>query len=226
MSPRSYIAGMFGQSPVAPLQKHMASVQDCIQELVPFMQAVLDEDWKSARQQQKVIAKKESAADKLKKELRLNLPKGLFMPVSRRDLLEVLKMQDKIANKSKDISGLILGRKMTFPKEMREQLMDFVTRCIDASEQAQTAINELDELIATGFGGNEIQLVESMLKKLDKIESDTDDIQVEVRASLFKLEKDLPPIDVMFMYKVIEWIGDLADNAQKVGSRLELMLAK
>ena len=27
-------------------------------------------------------------------------------------------------------------------------------------------------------------------------------------------------------YKVIEWVGDLADIAQRVGSRLELMLAK
>ena len=99
-------------------------------------------------------------------------------------------------------------------------------RCTDASAQAQTAINELDELVATGFGGTEIELVESMIKKLDTIESDTDDIQVAVRAMLFKLEKELPPVDVMFMYRILDWIGDLADLAQRVGSRLELMLAR
>ena len=95
-----------------------------------------------------------------------------------------------------------------------------------ATAQAQTAINELDELVATGFGGNEIDLVESMIHKLDVIESDTDDIQVAVRAILFKMEKDLPPVDVMFMYRILDWIGDLADLAQRVGSRLELMLAR
>jgi uncharacterized protein Yka (UPF0111/DUF47 family) len=51
-------------------------------------------------------------------------------------------------------------------------------------------------------------------------------MQVAVRSKLFELEKDLPPVDVMFIYRVIEWIGDLADLAQRVGSRLEIMLAR
>jgi predicted phosphate transport protein (TIGR00153 family) len=223
---RTTISSLFGSSPVRPLQTHMASVQECITELVPFFKAVLKEDWKEAKAQQKKIAKLEGEADKLKKKLRLDLPKSLFMPVSRRDLLEVLTMQDKIANKAKDIAGIIIGRKMTFPTEVSEKLVDFVKRCIDASKQAQKAINELDELVETGFGGREVKLVQSMIKELDSIESDTDKIQVKVRAALFKKEKDLPPVDVMFIYRVIDGIGDLGDLSQRVGSRLELMLAR
>ncbi|MGD8524961.1 MAG: TIGR00153 family protein [Thioalkalispiraceae bacterium] len=223
---RTTISSLFGSSPVRPLQTHMASVQDCIAELVPFFEAVIKEDWKDAKAQQKKISKMEREADKLKRQLRLHLPKSLFMPVSRRDLLEVLTMQDKIANKAKDIAGLIIGRKMTFPDTVSDKLVEFVNRCIDASKQAQTAINELDELVETGFGGREVSLVQEMIKQLDDIESDTDKMQVKVRAELFKKEKDLPPVDVMFMYRVIDWIGDLGDLSQRVGSRLELMLAR
>lgn len=223
---RTTISSLFGSSPVRPLQTHMASVQECIVELVPFFEAALQEDWKDAKAQQKKIAKLEGEADKLKRKLRLHLPKSLFMPVSRRDLLEVLTMQDKIANKAKDIAGIIIGRKMTFPDTMHEKLVNFVSRSIDASKQAQKAINELDELVETGFGGKEVKLVESMIKQLDAIESETDKLQVKVRAELFKNEKDLPPVDVMFMYRVIDWIGDLGDLSQRVGSRLELMLAR
>ena len=223
---RTTISSLFGSSPVRPLQTHMASVQECIAELVPFFEAVLKEDWKDAKAQQKKIAKMEREADKLKRQLRLHLPKSLFMPVSRRDLLEVLTMQDKIANKAKDIAGIIIGRKMTFPDTVNDKLLAFVSRCIDAAKQAQIAINELDELVETGFGGREVKLVESMIKTLDEIESDTDKIQVKVRAELFKKEKDLPAVDVMFMYQVIDWIGDLGDLSQRVGSRLELMLAR
>jgi len=224
--PRSYISGLFGTSPISPLQQHMAKVQATVEELLPFFQAALAEDWEKAESMQQLIAVREDEADTLKRELRLKLPHGLFMPVSRRDLLEVLTMQDRIANKAKDIAGLMLGRKMRFPDTMNAPLLDFVDRCSDATAQAQTAINELDELVATGFGGNEIDLVESMIDKLDTIESDTDDIQVAVRAILFKMERDLPPVDVMFMYRILDWIGDLADLAQRVGSRLELMLAR
>ena len=223
---RTTISSLFGSSPVRPLQTHMASVQDCIVELVPFFKAALKEDWPAAKDQQKKISKLEREADKLKRQLRLQLPKSLFMPIDRRDLLEVLTMQDKIANKAKDIAGLITGRKMTFPDTMNDQLIAFVERSIDASKQAQVAINELDELVETGFAGKEVKLVESMIKTLDDIEADTDKIQIKIRAELFKKEKDLPPVDVMFMYRVIDWIGDLGDLSQRVGSRLELMLAR
>ncbi|MDH5778826.1 MAG: DUF47 family protein, partial [Gammaproteobacteria bacterium] len=134
--------------------------------------------------------------------------------------------QDNIANKAKDIAGLITGRSMTFPEKISEKMLEFVARCIDASKQAQVAIGELDELVETGFGGDEVKLVHEMIKKLDEIESDTDKIQIKIRAELFKVEKDLPPIDVMFMYKILDWIGDLGDLSQRVGSRLELLLAR
>jgi len=220
------ISNMFGASPVKPLQQHMDSVQVCISRLIPFFDAVLAEDWDEARKHQAEIARLENAADVLKKELRLNMPNSLFMAVSRRDLLEVLTMQDKIANKSKDIAGLITGREMSFPEDFGPLLKAFIERSIEASAQAQKAINELDELVETGFRGNEVQLVVAMIQKLDEIESDTDKIQVKIRTALFAIENDLNPVEVMFLYRIIDWIGDLGDLSQRVGSRLELMLAR
>lgn len=45
----------------------------------------------------------EHEADDMKHVLRHHLPKGLFMPVDRRDLLDVLMMQDAVINQAKDI---------------------------------------------------------------------------------------------------------------------------
>lgn len=223
---RTTISSLFGSSPIRPLQQQMAAVVACVRELHPFVEAVLAGDWGSARAQQVKISQLERDADKLKRELRLQLPNSLFMPVSRRDILEVLTAQDKIANRAKDIAGLVTGRQMVIPEPIAGGFLAYLDRCIDAALQAQAAINELDELVETGFRGGEVELVQSMIRKLDEIESDTDKIQVRVRAELFKREAELPPVDVMFMYRVIDWIGDLADLAQRVGSRLELMLAR
>ena len=224
--PKAPISGLFGNSPIKPLQQHMASVQECITQLLPFIDAVLSKDWGAVATEQAKISQMEREADKLKRELRLNLPNSLFMPVSRRDLLEVLTMQDKIANKARNVAGLVLGRKMEFPGSLGPQIRKFIEKSIETSAQAQTAINELDELVETGFRGHEVKLVTSMIQKLDALESETDQIQVQIRAGLAELELELPPIDVMFLYKVIDAIGDLGDRAQQVGSRLELLLAR
>jgi predicted phosphate transport protein (TIGR00153 family) len=221
-----YMTGIFGSSPVSPMQVHMSKVYACASELIPFFDAVIEQDWDVAVQKQQKISDLEKDADALNKELRLNLPKGLFMPVSRQDLLEVLLMQDKIANKSKDIAGIMVGRRIHLPEIIQHDCKQFVQRCVDACEQAQKAINQLDELVETGFSGHEINIVTEMITKLDAIESDTDNLQSDIRYKLFEIENELPPIEVMFLYKIIEWVGDVADRAQNVGSRLLLMLAR
>jgi len=204
----------------------MKIVYNCASELIPLFNAVINEDWDEVTRLQQRISDLEKEADVLKKELRLNLPKGLFMPVSRQDLLEVLLMQDSIANKAKDIAGTIVGRKMVLPEVVHEDYIRFVERCVAACKQAKKAINELDELVATGFSGQEIHIVTDMITKLDSIESDTDNLQSGIRLQIFEIENNLPPIEAMFLYKIIEATGEIADKSQGVGSRLQLMLAR
>lgn len=119
----------------------------------------------------------------------------------------------------------MLGRQLAIHESLHDLFRNFVMRSIDATRQAQNVTNELDELLETGFKGREVKVVEDMIDQLDQIEDDTDKMQVVLRRELWKLESQLNPVDVMFLYKVIEWIGDLADISQRVGSRLELMLA-
>ncbi|MGD8640272.1 MAG: TIGR00153 family protein [Gammaproteobacteria bacterium] len=208
MAPNIF-SNLFGRSPVAPLQNHMHAAHECVKQLMPFIEAVLAQDWEKVNKLQKEIARLESEADQLKRDLRIQLPSSLLMPISRRDLLEVLTTQDKVANKAKDIAGLITGRKMTFPPKIASTLKQYIQRSIDASFQACNTVNELDELVETGFRGREVKIVEAMIEKLDQIESDTDRIQVEIRNEIYELESELPPVDVIFMYKIVDWIGEL-----------------
>ena len=215
--PVNPFASLFGRSPIGPMQKHFAKAHECAANLVPFFEAVMVEDWAKVEQVQQEMASLEHEADKLKKSVRLHLPKSLFLPVPR---------SDKVANRAKDIAGLMLGREMAIPQALQPLMRAFVQRTVDASAQALKAMNELDELLETGFGGREAALVESMVMELEQIERDTDKMQIDVRRALFKLEKDLPAVDVMFLYKIIEWIGDVADRAERVGNRLEQLLAR
>jgi uncharacterized protein len=220
------IFNMFGPSPIKPIERHMRKAHNCVKALHSFFEAVLKEDWNDAQDIQLSISKFEKEADAIKKELRLHLPTGLFLPVSRSDLLELLNVQDKLANKAEDIAGLIVGRKMVIPRPLINQFMPFVDKCIQASKQACKAINELDELLESGFRGNEVHIVEEMIVKLDIIEHESDDMLATMRHQIFQLEKELPAVDVFFLYKIVQWIGDLADHAQTVGGRLQILIAR
>lgn len=219
------LANIFGTSPVVPLEKHIDIAYRCARHLRAFFSAAVSGNWDGAAKVREEIETLEHDADNLKKEIRLHLPKSLFMPVPREDLLELLLVQDKIANRTKDVSGIVLGRKMQIPAAIAEQFLDFVDRNIDAAKQARKSVRELDDLFTTGFRGAEVTLVAALIEELDRIETDTDDKQAALRAALFKIEQTLNPVDAMFMYQVIELTGEIADMAERVGRRLELLLS-
>ena len=208
-----------------PLENHVNIAYKATNKLRAFVDAVIAGDWDEATHIREEITDLEHEADDLKKEIRMRLPKSLFMPVPREDLLELLLVQDRMANLAKDISGLMLGRKMAIPEAIREPFVEFVQRNVDAAKQARKSVRELDELFASGFRGAEAKLVESLLDELDAIETDTDDRQAALRWALYEVEKKYDPIDMMFLYKIIEMTGEIADMAERVGRRLELLLS-
>jgi predicted phosphate transport protein (TIGR00153 family) len=219
------LANIFGASPVDPLEKHIGIAYTCAKQLNGFFAAAVAGDWDEATKYRTAIEELEHEADDLKKQIRLHLPKSLFMPVPREDLLELLLVQDKIANRTMDVSGIVMGRKMQIPPTIAEQFLEFVDRNIDAAKQARKSVRELDELFTAGFRGAEVDLVSGLIEELDRIETDTDDKQAALRSALFEIESGLNPIDAIFMYQVIETTGEIADMAERVGRRLELLLS-
>jgi predicted phosphate transport protein (TIGR00153 family) len=219
------LANIFGSSPVRPLEKHIGIAFRCAKQLHPFFAAVIKGNWEKAAAVRGEIERLEHEADDLKKQIRLSLPKSLFMPVPREDLLELLLVQDKIANRTRDVSGIVMGRKMQIPAAIAEQFLEFVDRNVDAAKQARKSVRELDELFTAGFRGAEVNLVEALIEELDQIETDTDGKQAALRGAVFAIEDTLNPVDAVFMYQVIELTGEIADMAERVGRRLELLLS-
>ena len=219
------VASIFGSSPVRPLENHAGVVYSCAKKLIDLFAGVMQRDWQTVALVHEAIVTLEQDADDLKKQIRLHLPRSLFMPVPREDLLELLLVQDRIANRAKDVADLVTSRKMEFPAQISEQFLMFVKRNVDAAKKARNSVRELDELYTTGFRGAEVDLVSSLIEKLDIIETETDLLEGELRATLFSVEKSLEPVDVIFLYRAIELTGQIGAMSERVGRRLELLLS-
>jgi predicted phosphate transport protein (TIGR00153 family) len=220
----SFIANLFGQSPIRPMQQHMRVVVACAREVLPLFEAMAAGDKAAIAERRAAIEKLEHDADDIKNEIRSHLPKRLLMAVERRDMLEILDSQDSIADVAQDIAGLAEQRGMTVPEALHEPLLELVRRVLAACEQAERIINELDELVETGFGGREVGRVEEMIIELNRIESETDTLAERVTRQIFAMESELG-VGTVFWYEMVGWIADLADYAERVGNRLRLLIA-
>jgi len=226
MSSTNPFANLFGKSPFTALQGHMRVVLECVHQIPVLFEALAKGDQQGVVAVKDIIFEKEAEADSIKNELRNRLPKSLLMPVDRRDLLEVLQMQDSIADTAQDIAGLLVERPMELPEFMQEPMHSLAHRCVDVCEMSAKIIEELDELLAMGFRGREASKVEEMVSELNKLEDETDELGIELSRRLFEHEDEIKPVSVMMWYQLIQWVGDLADYAEKTGDRLRLLIAR
>lgn len=220
------ILDLFAKSPIKPMQEHMHAVLRCLHEVRPLLEAVCAEDQTAVAERFRRIDELEGEADRLKNDLRAQLPRRLLLPVDRRDLLEILDLQDSIADIAQDIGGLFEERVMPVPDSMKQSLLDLARAVERTCDQAGEVIDTLDELVETGFRGREAERVELLIDEVGLLEGETDRLEAVLCRELFRLEEELSPVTVILWYKIIGWIGDLADNAEKVANRLRLLIAR
>ncbi len=226
MAGKNPLSSLLGRSPIGPIQEHMQVVNASAQLLRDLFTAASAENWQSVKEIDREIIAAKANADKLRQSIRKHLQKSLFLPVPRTDLLELVARQDKIATAARNISATVVWRSMRFPDKMHGGIDDLVNASTATSQQALTAIQELDELLEVGFTGIEVKRVEAMLKELKKLERRTLRLSQSLHGAMLPLEAELSPIDVMFYYRTLTRLEKLADCARAVGDRLQILMAR
>jgi len=220
------LSGLLRGSPFKPIQEHMKVVFSCVCLIPALFDAVYREDGEQVEEFAGQIKELETAADKLKSTFRLNMPKSLFLPVDRKDLLSLIGDQDRIADAAEDIGKTFLFRKMTVPEGIKAQLDELLEGTMEISAAARDMIEELDELLEVGFTGLESDKVSRMISGVRRSEHNIDEIIHRLKKKLFSLEKDLDPVSIMFWYQIIDMLAVISDQAENLADRLLLFLSK
>ncbi|MFP6622168.1 MAG: TIGR00153 family protein [Myxococcota bacterium] len=220
----AWIDKLVGRSPIGPMQEHMRAAVACAHQIIPLVEAMVSGDREAVQAQRAEIDRLEHAADEIKHEIRSHLPRRLMLAMERRDMLEILDYQDSIADVTQDIAELVDQRGMQLPEALAEPVRGLTVRVVAACDQGQRIIDELDELVETGFSGREVSRVEVMISELGRIESETDELLDTACRKLFALEDELG-IGTVYWHQILLWIADVADFSERVGNRLRLLIA-
>jgi len=220
------LSGLLRGSPFKPIQEHMKVVFSCVCLIPPLFDAVYREDDNLIADLAEQIKNLETKADKLKSTFRLNMPKSLFLPVDRKDLLNLIADQDKIADSAEDIGKIFIFRKMVVPENIKELLDELLEGTMEIAAAAREMIGQLDELLEVGFSGREIEKVSLMIAGVRRSEHNIDVIIHRTRKALFAVEKELDPVSAMFWYNIIDLIELISDQSENLADRLLLFLSK
>lgn len=220
------LSGLLRGSPFKPIQEHMKIVFSCVCLIPPLFDAVYRDDQIQLSKYARRINTLETDADKLKSTYRLNMPKSLFLPVDRKDLLSLISDQDKIADSAEDIGKIFLFRKMIVPNDIKELLDELLEGTMEISGAAKEMIEKLDQLFEVGFTNREISKFSDMIAGVRRSEHNIDDITHRLRSTLFSIENRVDPVSVIFWYKIIDLLEIISDQSENLADRLLLFLSK
>lgn len=219
------IEEMFRESPFEPLRHHMKTVIECVKYVRPMFEAVRDEKYDVLNDLARKVFKAEHEADKIKDEIRRALPKRFFLPVYRGDLLGYLKMQDDMADSVEDVAVLLTLKQLHMHGQLIDPTLGYVDKVVEVCHGTQEIADYLPALVAGDMAGDEAEHTLKLVAGLDKAEWEADRLQYTLSQTLFSLEDELKPTDILLWFRVFGELGQLANSAEKSGERLRRMLS-
>jgi len=218
------IAKLFGRSPFVPLQTHMAKVADCVSKVPEVFEASKAGDRKAVEKLAGQISKLEHKADLVKNDIRNHLPKGIFLPVDRASLLEILSIQDDIADKAENIGILLTLKPLAMVEQFKDNFKAFLNKNIECFNAAKQVIQQLDELLESGFGGAEAQKVTQMVDDVALKEHEADVVQRQLLKDLYAHEDKLSHGSFHLWTRIFREVAELSNLSEKLANRVRMTL--
>jgi hypothetical protein len=206
------------------MQMHMDKVTECVDCIPVIFEHYRNHDMEAVKKLSARISELEHEADLIKHDIRNNLPRGLFLPVDRSNLIRILTIQDSIANRAEDISILLTFKQAGVFEGFNASFDNFLNTSLESFRLTRNIINELDELLETGFGGAEAQTVTELVEKVAQKEHETDVNQRELLRGLLAHENEITYGDFFLWTRVIRQVATIADRSENLAVEIRTTL--
>ena len=216
------IARLFGKSPFLHFQTHMKKVSQCIKKLTKIFEALENND--DVEKLVRELSKLEHEADLSKNDIRAHLPKSLFLPIDRHQFLELLSIQDSIADKAEEIGYLLTLHPFKTDGELYKGLHALFLKNVETFWHARQIVKELGDLLESSFGGVEAERVKGLADKASREEYEADKLKYSVMKELFAQAESLSTPSFYLYVKLIEETNAISHISEKLAGRIRMIL--
>lgn len=216
---------LISKNPFAFLKAHMQKTLCCVEKIQCIFDALFAGDKDKVSSLAKEISQLEHDCDRIKQDLRIQVAKSIFLPIERRDLLQVLSNMDSVADSAEDVGVLLTMRWMDLPLELREPFNAFLAQTIEVVQESAKVIFALDRLLEAGFSGPDAEEVLGRIDHIDRLEHLADKAQDQLGKKIFEHEDEFSAAAILMWIKIIDKVAKISDSSERMMSHIRLMLA-
>ena len=215
---------LFYESPFKKLKDHADKVKECAWMFKRAVECYVEQDCEEFDKLTEDVAKLESEADWLKRNLRNHLPRGLLMPVDKFVLLDCLREQDHVLD---DVEEALYWLSFKAEGGIAEELVGDFLHLVDAVIPSIEKLPEMAEQAIAYFKSSTEEnrdKLKIIIRDIHQAEKEADHLEYELKKRAFAVLKD--PVDIFHFVRLVEIIANIADDAQNASDRMRTMIAR
>lgn len=220
------IGGLLGRSPFGPIHEQMTKVCECVKVLKDLIEAFASGDGGGEHKAILAIDKLEGEADDVKAEMRSRLSASFFGSAERADMLLLVNRIDAVADECQEVGKLIDLRETSVDEELAPDIEALTSKVVETVCTLARATGLLKQILESSFASREVAKVIELIERVNREEFEADVLEKGALKKLFSLEGKLDPTTVMFLMRIIQSIGRVADQAENASDGIRLMVDK
>jgi uncharacterized protein len=215
---------MFITSPFEGLQEHAEKVKECSWAFQQAMECHFSLNCKTFEEFRDEVIQLEREADAIKRRIRGHIPKRTLTPVPTFLIFRYLREQDRVLDVMEDTLDWVYYRRETkIPIELEKDFALLVNAVIDPIENLSSMVGEAREYFKS-YSERQRIVVKNIIHTLHQQEHEVDKLEEIIKRKVFNMKIDT--VSIMYLVRLAEIIGSIADHAQNAGDMMRAMLSK
>ncbi len=216
----STIGKLFGRSPFGQIQQHMDQVSKCIHKMSEAIEVVKAGRFQELERFSVEVSQLEHQADQIKDDLRGRLLKRVFMPIDRAEVLEIISLQDSLADTAEDVCKVLTLKPLPMPDDLKQDFDQFIGFNLQAFTIVASVIKQLDELIESGFGGVEAERIRGLAKDAAFAEHQADVIQLQLLKKIYAHDADMSVGEFHLWMRLTRLLSRISNLSENLANRI------
>lgn len=218
---------IFGSNPFKLLMAHMQIVSSSMEKLQEAIDCTLNGKYHDIGPIVLELSKIEFNADSLKLEIRNSITRAFFPIIRKEDVLELVILQDMIANKALEAGNVLSYRELEIFETLKPLFIDYNQKCLDVFLDTKKVVLELTDLLEASFGGPEFERVRNMVEITAHKEYESDLLRQRLMKELYAISAHDKNFTLFYQTnKFIETLGQIAHVCEGLALKILLTLDK
>jgi len=211
------------QSPLELLLKHASLCTEAAQIMKKSVSEYLDGatvDDKSAE-----IDALEHDADQIKLQIREMSAKLKWTYFNRVDFFELLHNMDSIIDATDDVLKMLtMNTVENIPEDIKTDIRKLTNLVAESVQHMYESIEKLKMVAESAFAPKELENEDERVHVVEKEETSSDTIGIEIGRKLFKKKREMNPVDIMFLNNVVILLTHTEDKAKNVVEKVRMII--